>query len=262
MAPSTDADFEPAPLPQIALRLTGVCARYGGGAAAADVLAEIDFAATYADVTTVTGGAAAGKSALLDILALRLVPHDGEFEVLGVNARKLSAGARARLKRKIGLVRQTPRLLDHLTAFENVAVPLRLLGRKPRDYADDVAELLGFVGLNEDRGAQPAILLSGSERRRVAIARAVVAQPALLLADEPTAGLAPDLAGKVLRLLLGMRRAGAAIVIATQDPALAEALGGEMWRFAGARLERLERSAPPPAPAAAGDSWRGTERTW
>jgi cell division transport system ATP-binding protein len=195
----------------------------------------IDFEVRPGTAVAVTGPAGAGTSALVDVLRLALTPFDGAARVLGADAMRLGWTQRARLKRQIGFMAQNPVLLDHMTAFENAALPLRLQGAKPSSYAGDVEELLRFLGLPE-ADERPAGALSGSERRRVAAARAVVGQPRLLVADEPTAGLSHDLAARVLRLLVSMRRAGAAVVVATQDEAIAGSLAGPHWRMKEGRI--------------------------
>jgi cell division transport system ATP-binding protein len=237
----TDTDVA---LPQSkasAASLAGMSAGYRKGE---DVLRGISFEAQPGAVVSILGPAGAGKSALIDVLRLALPPAAGVARILGADASQLKSLARARLKRRIGVMQQNPILLEHLTAFENVALPLRLAGSKGETFAADVDELLTFVGLPENDN-RPASALSGSERRRVAAARAVVAQPRLVLADEPTAGLSTDLAGRVMRLIVSMRRAGAAVVVATQDEALAASLAGPHWRMASGRIAL---AAPGPAP--------------
>jgi cell division transport system ATP-binding protein len=228
----TDGDIA---LPQskaAAVSLAGVTAAYRGGE---DVLRGVTFEAMAGAVISILGPPASGKSALLDVLRLALPPTAGQARILGADVLKLKDGARAKLKRRIGYLSQNPILVDHLTAFDNVALPLRLAGAKPESFATDVEELLTFVGLPEN-DPRPAAMLSGSERRRVSAARAVVAQPRIVLADEPTAGLSTDLAGRVMRLIVSMRRAGAAVIIATQDDALANSLAGPRWRMSGGRV--------------------------
>ena len=121
----------------------------------------------------------------------------------------------------MGVVFQEFRLLDHLTAFDNVALPLRLAGLKPRAYQGDVAELLNWVGLGPRMHALPASL-SGGEKQRLAIARAVVGRPDLLLADEPTGNVDDEMAARILRLLLELNRVGTTVVIATHDRAMVQ----------------------------------------
>ena len=123
---------------------------------------------------------------------------------------------RAQLRRRIGIVFQDFRLLDHLTTWENVALPLRVLGRKTEDYREDVTDLLQWVGLG-DRMHAPPSMLSGGEKQRAAIARAVIGKPELLLADEPTGNVDPQMARRLLRLFIELNRLGTSVVIATHD---------------------------------------------
>lgn len=223
-----DRDVSGAP----AVRLRGASAGYRKRQ---DVLRSVDFDAHHGAIVVVAGPSGAGKTALMDVLRLNLEPFAGTAEVLGVDVSKLRGSARPRLKRDIGFLSESPVLADHLDAFENVGLPLRLAGAKDSAYANDVEDLLRFLGIPEkDRRA--AAMLTGSERRRVALARAVVGRPRLILAEEPTAGLGTDLAGRVLRLLASMRRTRAAIVVTTQDETVAEPLGAQLYRMREGRL--------------------------
>ncbi|MGE3866904.1 MAG: ATP-binding cassette domain-containing protein, partial [Hyphomonadaceae bacterium] len=213
-----------------AVSLRGITAGYTKGA----VLRGLDFHARGGETAVIVGAASVGKSVLLDVIRAVLDPVEGDVSVLGAEPIRLSGRRRAKLKRQIGFVGQQPRLMEHLTAFENVALPLRLAGAKSTDFAADVEELLRFLGMPEDE-KRAVETLSGSARRRVAVARAVVSQPRLLLADEPTAGLAPEMASRVLRLLVSMRRAGSAVIVATQDEGVAAQLAGPRWRLAEGR---------------------------
>ena len=132
---------------------------------------------------------------------------------------RLSKDGRANLRRRIGIVFQDFRLLDHLTTYENVALPLRVLGKEEADYRAEVVELLQWVGLGDRMGALPPIL-SGGEKQRAAIARAVIARPQLLLADEPTGNVDPNLGQRLLRLFIELNKSGTAVIIATHDIAL------------------------------------------
>jgi len=123
------------------------------------------------------------------------------------------------LRRRIGIVFQDFRLLDHLTTYENVSLPLRVLGKEEVQYRPEVVELLQWVGLGECMGALPPVL-SGGEKQRTAIARAVIARPQLLLADEPTGNVDPNLGQRLLRLFIELNKSGTAVVIATHDIAL------------------------------------------
>ena len=128
-------------------------------------------------------------------------------------------GALPAIRRRIGIVFQDFRLLDHLTTYENVALPLRVIGQSEPAYRKDVEELLQWVGLDHRMDAYPPVL-SGGEKQRAAIARAVIAQPDLLLADEPTGNVDPTLARRLLRLFSELHRLGTTVVIATHDIAL------------------------------------------
>ena len=125
----------------------------------------------------------------------------------------------ARLRRRIGIVLQDFRLLDHMTTYENVALPFRVQGRSESSYRREVADLLRWVGLGERMDALPPVL-SGGEKQRAAIARAVISRPQLLLADEPTGNVDPSLARRLLRLFIELNKTGTAVIIATHDIAL------------------------------------------
>jgi cell division transport system ATP-binding protein len=171
----------------------------------------------------------------MDVLRLFLDPSAGTAEILGVDVSKISSTARAKLKREIGFMSESPVLAEHMDAFDNVSLPLRLAGAKASAYTGDVEDLLKFLGVAE-RDGRVAAALTGSEKRRVALARAVVGRPRLILAEEPTAGLSPELAGRMLRLLASMRRAGTTIIVATQDESIAEPLGAQVWRMREGRV--------------------------
>jgi cell division transport system ATP-binding protein len=123
------------------------------------------------------------------------------------------------LRRRIGIVFQDFRLLDHMTTYENVALPLRVIGQPEESYREEVIELLNWVGLGERIWALPPVL-SGGEKQRAAIARAVIGRPQLLLADEPTGNVDPNLAQRLLRLFVELHKSGTSVVIATHDIAL------------------------------------------
>ena len=120
------------------------------------------------------------------------------------------------LRRRIGIVFQDFRLLDHMTTYENVALPFRVMGKDEDSYRGEVVELLNWVGLGERMAALPPVL-SGGEKQRAAIARAVIARPQLLLADEPTGNVDPSLAQRLLRLFIELNKSGTTVVIATHD---------------------------------------------
>ena len=195
------------------IRFDNVGLRYGNGP---EILRDVTFHVLPGSFHFLTGPSGAGKTSLLRLLFMSLRPTRGLIFVFGENVADLSAGGRAELRRRIGIVFQDFRLLDHLTTWENVALPLRVMGRKESDYRDDVTDLLRWVGLGERIDAYPEIL-SGGEKQRAAIARAVIGRPELLLADEPTGNVDPVLALRLMRLLVELNRFGTTVVIATHD---------------------------------------------
>lgn len=216
------------------VRLAGVDAGYGE----TTVLAGLEFEARAGEVALVTGPAAAGKTTFTHLLRLALPPRSGRAVILGVDVARASARALANVKQRIGYVAETPVFIEQWSAFDNIAMPLRLTGRKPRDYVDDVRELVDFVGLG-DAADLPIEQLSGAERRRTAIARALAAKPKLILADDPTANMSPADGRRVVRLLAEMRRVGAGVVIASQDESLAEIGSVAHWRMDRGHLSRV-----------------------
>jgi cell division transport system ATP-binding protein len=186
---------------------------YGRGA---DVLRSLSFDLAPGSFHFLTGPSGAGKTTLLKLMFLSLQPTSGQIDVFDEDAVNLSAKTRARLRRRIGIVFQDFRLLDHMTTWENVALPLRVTGRNLDDYREDVTDLLQWVGLGDRMHQYPSVL-SGGEKQRAAIARAVIGKPELLLADEPTGNVDPQMARRLLRLFIELNRLGTSVVIATHD---------------------------------------------
>jgi len=190
--------------------------RYGIGP---EVLRDVNFRIDEGSFQFLTGPSGAGKTSLLRLLFLSLRPTRGLITMFDHDAATLSKDGRATLRRRIGIVFQDFRLLDHMTTYENVALPLRVLGKEETSYRAEVVELLEWVGLGNRIDALPPIL-SGGEKQRTAIARAVIARPQLLLADEPTGNVDPNLGQRLLRLFIELNKTGTAILIATHDIAL------------------------------------------
>ena len=205
------------------VRLEGVGLRYGSprGEAAAFVLDGISFAVGAGGFRWLLGHSGAGKSSLLRLLYLAVRPTRGRVEIMGADVGAAPRRALPPLRRRIGVVFQDFRLLPHLSAFDNVALPLRLAGRPEGQVRADVSEMLRWVGLASNGAARPAEL-SGGEQQRVAIARAVVTRPALLLADEPTGNLDDTQAERLMQLLHELNRLGATVVVATHNAALVD----------------------------------------
>jgi cell division transport system ATP-binding protein len=198
------------------VRFEHVGLRYGLGP---EVLRDLTFRIDTRSFQFLTGPSGAGKTSLLRLLFLSLRPTRGLITLFGHDIAALSKDAIATLRRRIGIVFQDFRLLDHLTTYENVALPLHVLGHAEESYRDEVVELLKWVGLGDRIRALPPVL-SGGEKQRAAIARAVIARPELLLADEPTGNVDPSLAQRLLRLFVELNKSGTAVVIATHDIAL------------------------------------------
>jgi cell division transport system ATP-binding protein len=198
------------------IQFENVGLRYGLGP---EILRDLSFSIAPRSFQFLSGPSGAGKSTLLRLLFLTLKPTRGLITLFDHDTATLSADSLAVLRRRIGVVFQDFRLLDHLSTFDNVALPLRVLGRDEESYYDEVAELLNWVGLGENMWALPPVL-SGGEKQRAAIARAVIARPQLLLADEPTGNVDPQLAQRLLRLFIELNKSGTSVVIATHDIAL------------------------------------------
>jgi len=197
------------------VQLDGVGLGYG----TTTVLHGLSFAIAEGGFRWLVGPSGAGKTSLLRLLHLAVRPTTGRLELMGQD---IGAARRTRLpllRRRIGMVFQDFRLLPHLSAYDNVALPLRLAGRPEGQVRVDTLELLGWVGLSRKLRSRPAEL-SGGEQQRVAIARAVVARPLLLLADEPTGNLDEVQAGRLMQLLREMNRLGTTVVVATHNDAL------------------------------------------
>jgi cell division transport system ATP-binding protein len=228
----------------ILVRLAGVDAGYG----AATVLMALEFEARAGEVALVTGPAAAGKTTFMHLLRLALPPRSGRAVILGVDIGRARARTRANVKKRIGYVAENPVFIEQWSAFDNIAMPLRMQGHKPRDYAHDVRELVDFVGLG-DAADLMVEKLSAAERHRAAIARALAAKPDLILADDPTAGMSPGDGRRIVRLLAEMRRVGASVVIASQDETLADAAPINHWRIDRGRLSAVSQVAAAEAEA-------------
>jgi cell division transport system ATP-binding protein len=217
------------------LRFENVGMRYGPGP---EVLRDVTFTLEPGSFTFLTGASGAGKSTLLRLMFLANPPTRGLITLFGHDLATASRSAFPALRRRIGVVFQDFRLLEHLSAFDNVALPLRLAGRKPADYAHDVEELLGWVGLGDRLNARPPTL-SGGEQQRVAIARAVVGRPDLLVADEPTGNVDADIGQRLIRLFGELNRLGTTVLIATHDRSLIERGRAREMRLVDGRLVEL-----------------------
>ncbi|MGB6085218.1 cell division ATP-binding protein FtsE [Parvibaculum sp.] len=203
------------------IRFENVGMRYGMGP---EVLRDVSFHLAPGSFHFLTGPSGAGKTSLLKLMFLANRPSRGLITMFGEDVATLPRSELPAMRRRIGVVFQEFRMLDHLTTYENVALPLKIQGRREESYRSDVEELLAWVGLGDRMNARPPTL-SGGEKQRAAIARAVVAQPDLLLADEPTGNVDPEMGQRLLRLFIELNRLGTSVLIATHDRALVEAAG-------------------------------------
>ena len=195
------------------VRFEHVGLRYGLGP---EVLRDLNFHIEPNSFQFLTGPSGAGKTSLLRLLFLSLKPTRGLITIFDNDVVSLTKDEMSLLRRRIGIVFQDFRLLDHMTTYENVALPFRVMGKEEASYRGEVVELLSWVGLGERMDALPPVL-SGGEKQRAAIARAVIARPQLLLADEPTGNVDPSLAQRLLRLFIELNKSGTTILIATHD---------------------------------------------
>ena len=182
-----------------------------------EVLSNLSFTLHPGSFYFLTGASGAGKTSLLKMLYLAQRPSRGAIRMFGQDVVTMPQDRLPLLRRRLGVVFQNFRLVPHLTAFDNVALPLRLAGAEESKVVKAVGDMLDWVGLAHRTHALPATL-SGGEQQRVAIARAVIARPKLLIADEPTGNVDPDMALKLLRLFEALNsRVGTTVVVATHD---------------------------------------------
>jgi cell division transport system ATP-binding protein len=225
------------------VRFDGVAMRYGLGP---DVLSDVSFALAPGSFHFVTGPSGAGKSSLLKLIYLAARPSKGQIHLFGHDLARAGPPQRHKLRRRIGVVFPDLLLLEHLSAFDNAALPLRIAGHKPAEYRNDVAELLSWVGLGGRMDAMPPTL-AGGERQRLAIARAVVNRPEILLADEPTGNVDHDMAVRIFRLFVELNRLGTTVLIATHDQDLIARSGRPVLHLEHGRI--THRPAQPTQPS-------------
>jgi len=198
------------------LKFDNVSKSYPGGQAA---LSELSFAVEPGEMLFVTGHSGAGKSTLLKLIHLSERPSRGTVLVADRNLRQVRGRQVALHRRQVGVVHQDHRLLMERSVFDNVALPLLIAGMPGAEVGKRVRSMLDKVGLAAREKARPRELSTG-EQQRVGIARALVAQPLLLLADEPTGNLDPTLAGEIMQLFAALQAQGTAVLVASHDLAL------------------------------------------
>lgn len=195
--------------------------RYGTGA---ETLSDVSFTLARGGFYFLTGASGAGKTSLLRLLYLTQRPSRGLIRLFGDDMVTMARDRLPLFRRRIGVVFQDFRLVAHLSAFDNIALPLRVAGTEERDIEKPVNEMLAWVGLSDRATARPATL-SGGEQQRVAIARAVIGRPDILVADEPTGNVDPEMAARLLHLFDGLNRLGTTVVVATHDLHLLSRIG-------------------------------------
>ncbi|MFI9169374.1 ABC transporter ATP-binding protein [Streptomyces lincolnensis] len=216
------------------IELTGVAKRYDS--AGAPALGPLDLRVAQGEALAVTGPSGSGKSTLLNLVAGLDKPTEGAVTVAGQRIDRMGEHALARFRReRIGMVFQFFNLLDDLTVADNIRLPAQLAGTARRRTAERAGELMELLGIHKHARAYPG-RLSGGERQRVAVARALVNRPALLLADEPTGALDSASGQDVRELLVDLHRGGQTLVLVTHDLALAEACASRTIHLVDGRL--------------------------
>jgi len=221
------------------IRFENVGMRYGMGP---EVLRDISFHLRPGSFHFLTGPSGAGKSSLLKLMYLVSRPSRGLITMFGHDMATTPRRKLPALRRRIGVVFQDFHLLDHLSALDNVALPLRIAGFDDDKVVEHAGELLKWVGLADRLQARPATL-SGGEKQRVAIARAVIGRPSLLVADEPTGNVDPAMGSRLMHLFLEMNKLGTTVVIATHDVSLLKDVDASVMTLENGRLSVLSRAS-------------------
>ncbi|HTI01864.1 MAG TPA: cell division ATP-binding protein FtsE [Acidisoma sp.] len=218
------------------IHFENVSLRYGSGAAPqTEVLHDLSFRVPEGGFRWLTGPSGAGKTSLMRMVYLAVRPSRGRLFIQGADIGRAERRQLPRLRRRIGVVFQDFRLLPHLTAFDNVALPLRISGRPEGQIRADVMEMLRWVGLAAKINSHP-YELSGGEQQRVAIARAVISRPVMLLADEPTGNLDDAQAERLMQLFQELNRLGTTAIVATHNESLMARYPARTLRLEAGRL--------------------------
>ena len=196
---------------------------YGAKKALVDVTLDIP----KNELLFISGPSGAGKTTLLKLLYLGEAVSEGQVLIEGINLSRISSKRIPLLRRKYGIIFQDYKLIATKTVFDNVAIVLEAIGKKRRFIEKKVKSILRTVGMEESLHSLP-LSLSGGEQQRIAVARAVVGDPKIILADEPTGNLDEDSAGIILELLKRFHARGATVIIATHDKELIHKTGGRV----------------------------------
>jgi len=218
------------------ISLRNIAVQYGNSAPIfSDITADIPAGSFH----FLTGNSGAGKTTLLKLIFLALRPTRGSLSVFGTDVSALPRADRPAIRRKIGVIFQDFRLIDHLSVYENVTLPLRVAGQREPDYRANATELLNWVGLGDHLAALPHTL-SGGEQQRAAIARAVISRPHLIVADEPTGNVDPDMGLRLMHLLDELNKTGTTVLVATHDQHIWENLGHPRLHLANGRMGLIQ----------------------
>jgi len=222
------------------INFQNVGVRYGSGP---EILHDISLCLKEGSFHFLTGASGAGKSTLLRLMYLAHQPSRGLISLFGKDILTTSRRELPALRRRIGVVFQNFRLIDHLTTMENVALPLRVSGVSERQIRNNVLELLSWVGLSDQLDACPPTL-SGGQKQRVAIARAVITRPKLLLADEPTGNVDDKIAMRLMHLFEELNKLGTTIVLATHNKFLVNDFTYQRLHLSNGTLNLLKDTVP------------------
>lgn len=234
MADGQGAGRRTAPAMANIVQFENVGLRYGTGQ---ETLSDLSFNLASGAFYFLTGASGAGKTSLLKLLYLAQRPSRGIIRLFGEDAVTMPRGRLPGFRRRIGVVFQDFRLIPHLSIADNIALPLRVAGVPEADVSGPVSEMLAWVGLG-DRGAARPATLSGGEQQRVAIARAVIGRPEILVADEPTGNVDPEMADRLLLLFDSLNRLGTTVLVATHDlHLLSRVPDAQMMRLDKGRLQ-------------------------
>ena len=219
---------------RVVVQLEGVGLQYGSGP---EVLRDISLSLDTGSFHFLTGPSGAGKTSLLRLLYLELRPSRGRLRLFDQDVSAIGRKQRPALRRRLGVVSQEFGLIPHLTAAENVALPLRISNAGETQIRDYVTELLRWVGLGQDLDELPAVLSDG-QKQRVAVARAVISRPELLIADEPTGNVDDNVAMRLIHLLEELNKVGTTVLVATHDDSLVGRFSHPVMELDGGVLRR------------------------
>jgi cell division transport system ATP-binding protein len=215
------------------IRFDQVSKRYEGGK---EALSRVSFELDQAEIAFLTGHSGAGKSTLMKLIIMMERPSQGQVFLQNQNLNRLGRQHIPQIRRSVGVVFQNHQLLFDRTVFDNVALPLTVAGYQPREIGRRVRAALSKVGLADKENRYP-VALSGGEQQRVGIARAVVNKPLVLLADEPTGNLDPELSAEIMNLFQQFNQVGVTVLIATHDLELVRRMKLRQLVLANGRLD-------------------------